>query len=121
MAEIKKAAKTAIDSVFAEQKCYALELRKTDYRQRLAVLARFEKAFNNALDKIYVSAAADFGKPEAEVAMSEIMPVVSELKHIRKSLKSWMKPDSVRPTLTTFGTKSKIVKRKFRGQYIVYG
>ena len=110
MAEIKKAAKAAIDKVFAEQKCYALELRKTDYRQRLAVLARFEKAFNGALDKIYVAAAADFGKPEAEVAMAEIMPVVGELKHIRKSLKSWMKPDSVRPTLTTFGTKSKIVK-----------
>jgi hypothetical protein len=30
MAEIKKAAKAAIDKVFAEQKCYALELRKSD-------------------------------------------------------------------------------------------
>jgi aldehyde dehydrogenase (NAD+) len=110
MAEIKKAAKAAIDKVFAEQKCYALELRKSDYRQRLAVLARFEQAFNDAGDKIYAAAAADFGKPEAEVAMAEIMPVLGELKHVRKSLKGWMKPDSVWPTLTTFGTKSKIVK-----------
>jgi len=110
MAEIKKAAKAAIDKVFAEQKCYALELRKSDYRQRLAVLARFEQAFNDAGDKIYAAAAADFGKPEAEVAMAEIMPILGELKHVRKSLKGWMKPDSVWPTLTTFGTKSKIVK-----------
>ena len=110
MSEIKKAAKTSIDSVFAEQKCYALELRKSDYRQRLDVLERFQRVFNNSQDKIYAAAAADFGKPEAEVAMAEIMPVVAELKHIRKNLKKWMKSERVMPTLTTFGTRSRIIK-----------
>ncbi len=65
MSEIKKAVKTSIDKIFAEQKCYALELRKSDYRQRLDVLERFPRVFNASLDKIYAAAAADFGKPEA--------------------------------------------------------
>ena len=45
MTEIKPTVKAKIDKVFAQQKDYALELRKSDYRQRLAVLKRFETAF----------------------------------------------------------------------------
>ena len=59
MTELKPAVKTRIDKVFAQQKDYALELRKSDYRQRLAVLKRFEKAFRAAHDKIHESAADD--------------------------------------------------------------
>lgn len=110
MTELKPAVKATIDNVFAQQKTYALALRKSDYKQRLAVLERFEKAFTAAYDDIHKAAAADFGKPEAEVDMAEIMPVRAELKHIRKSLKSWMKPEHVRATLSMFGTQSRIVK-----------
>ena len=110
MSELKPALKAKIDQVFAQQKDYALELRKSDYRQRLAVLDRFEQAFKAAYDDIHKAAAADFGKPEAEVDLAEIMPVRAELKHIRKSLKNWMKPEHVSATISMFGTKSRIVK-----------
>ena len=110
MSELKPAAKAKIDQVFAQQKDYALELRKSDYSQRLAVLDRFEQAFTAAYDDIHKAAAADFGKPEAEVDLAEIMPVRAELKHIRKSLKNWMKPEHVSATISMFGTKSDIVK-----------
>jgi aldehyde dehydrogenase (NAD+) len=110
MTEIKPAVKAIIDKVFAQQKDYALELRKSDYRQRLAVLKRFETAFRDAQDNIHEAAAADFGKPGAEVDMAEIMPVLTELKHIRKQLKQWMKPEPVKVTLAMMGTKSKIIK-----------
>ena len=110
MTEIKPEVKAKIDTVFAQQKDYALELRKSDYRQRLAVLKRFETAFRGALDRIHESAAADFGKPGAEVDLAEIMPVLTELKHIRKHLKEWMKPEPVKVTISMLGTKSKIVK-----------
>ncbi|MDG1164115.1 MAG: aldehyde dehydrogenase family protein [Porticoccaceae bacterium] len=110
MSELKPAVKAKIDKVFAQQKVYALELRKSDYRQRLAVLKRFEIAFRASYDKIHKSAGADFGKPAAEVDMAEIMPVLTELKHIRKQLKEWMKPEPVKSTLSMMGTQSKIVK-----------
>ena len=110
MTEIKPEVKAKIDTVFAQQKDYALELRKSDYRQRLAVLKRFETAFRGAHDRIHESAAADFGKPGAEVDLAEIMPVLTELKHVRKHLKEWMKPEPVKVTISMLGTKSKIVK-----------
>ena len=110
MTELKPAVKAKIDKVFAKQKTYALELRKSDYSQRLAVLKRFETAFKDSYDKIHKAAAADFGKPGAEVDLAEIMPVVTELKHIRKNLKAWMKAEPVKTTLSMMGTKSRIVK-----------
>lgn len=110
MTELNEQVKTQIDDVFARQQRYALELRKSDYKQRLAVLDRFEQAFRESEEKIYQSAADDFSKPQAEVDMSEIMAVLAELKHVRKNLKKWMKPVSVMPTASMIGTSSKIVK-----------
>ena len=107
--QIKDSAKGNIDSIFTQQKEYALSLRRTDYRQRLTVLKRFEKVFKASYDKLYKAAATDFSKPQAEVDTSEILPVITELAHVRKNLKSWMKPKSVMPTMATFGTRSKIV------------
>lgn len=107
--QIKDSAKENIDSIFAQQKQYALSLRKTDYRQRLAVLQRFERVFKASYDKLYKAADLDFSKPQAEVDTSEILPVITELAHVRKNLKRWMKPKSVMPTMATFGTRSKIV------------
>jgi aldehyde dehydrogenase (NAD+) len=102
--------KQQIDTTFQDQQQYALELRKSDYKKRLAVLDRFEKVFRDSKEKIYLSAAKDFSKPQAEVDMSEIMAVLAELKHVRKSLKKWMKPVPVRATISFLGTFSKIVR-----------
>jgi aldehyde dehydrogenase (NAD+) len=110
MSELNEQVKNQIDDVFARQQCYALELRKSDCKQRLVVLDRFEQAFRESEEKIYQSAADDFSKPQAEVDMSEIMAVLAELKHVRKNLKKWMKPISVMPTASMIGTSSKIVK-----------
>ena len=110
MTELNEQVKNQIDDVFARQQRYALELRRSDYKQRLAVLDRFEQAFRESEEKIYQSAADDFSKPQAEVDMSEIMAVLAELKHVRKNLKKWMKPVSVMPTASMIGTSSKIVK-----------
>ena len=109
MSQINDALKGNIDHTFAKQKEYALSLRQSDYRQRLAVLERFEKVFKAAYNKLYKAADADFSKPQAEVDTSEILPVITELSHVRKNLKRWMKPKSVMPTMATFGTRSKIL------------
>lgn len=98
-----------IDHTFHSQRSYALTLRSTDYRQRLEVLARFEKVFKASYAKMYSAAAADFSKPEAEVDATEILPVVAELKQVRRQLRRWMKPKKVLPTMMVMGTSSKIV------------
>ena len=101
--------KSAIDHTFASQKAYALKLRKSSCAERLEVLGRFEKVFKASYNKMYAAAAADFGKPEAEVDMTEIMVVVAELAHIRKNLKKWMKATPVKASLSMLGTSSKII------------
>ncbi len=98
-----------INTVFAAQQKHALELRKSTYKQRLAVLKRFETVFNRSNDKLYAAAKADYGKTEAEVDLTEIFAVRTELAHIKSSLKRWMRPKKVMPSLTTFGTSSKIM------------
>ncbi len=66
-------------------------LTKIQNRQRASeaalsrALDRFEQAFRDSEEKIYKSAADDFGKPQAEMDMSEIMAVLAELKHVRKT------------------------------------
>ena len=107
-----------INDAFDLQRSYALALRSSDYRERMMVLERFEKVFNASHDKIHRAAAADFSKSKAEVDFSEILSVVSELKHIRKHLKSWMKPQKASPGLMMLGTSSKIV-REPRGVCLV--
>ena len=110
MSELNEQVKLDIDNAFARQQSYAVELRKSDYKRRIAVLDRFEQVFRASEEKIYKSAADDFSKPQAEVDMAEIMAVLMELKHVRKNLKKWMKPVPVKATMMLFGTSSKIVK-----------
>jgi len=109
MPDLDLSIKAEIDKVFAQQQCFALELRKSDYRQRLAALDRFEAIFKASYSKLYKAAAEDFAKSESAVDTAEILPVLSELKHVRKNLRRWAKPKAVRATLPMFGTSSKIV------------
>ena len=109
MSDLDLSVKTQIDRVFAQQQCFSLALRKSDYRQRLASLDRFERIFKASFDRFYRAAAEDFSKPESEVDTSEILSVLSELQHVRQNLRRWLKPKTVRPTLPMLGTSSKIV------------
>ncbi|MGB2102787.1 MAG: aldehyde dehydrogenase family protein [Porticoccaceae bacterium] len=109
MSKLDQTLKTTIDRVFAEQQCYSLSLRSSTCEQRLAVLEKFERVFKSSFDKLYKAAYEDFSKPESEVNTGEILSVLSELKHVRKYLRRWMKPTRVRPTAAMIGTKSKIL------------
>ena len=50
----------------------------------------------------------DFGKPEPETDLSEILPVTAEINHSIKNLKKWMTPKSVPTPLPMLGTSGKI-------------
>ena len=55
MSELNEQVKLEIDNAFACQQSYALELRKSDYKRRIAVLDRFEQVFRASEEKIYKS------------------------------------------------------------------
>ena len=52
---------------------------------------------------------SDYKKPPAEVDLSEIYPVVGEIRHARRRLKRWMGPHRVGAPLALLGSRSRIV------------
>ena len=77
--------------------------------QRLQTLQKLAANIRHHQTDIVQALAQDFGKPEPEVLLTEILPVLQEIKHTSKHLKSWIKGTRVGDTLATLGTKGRIV------------
>ncbi len=97
-----------IEDLFYRQKKFSISLRASTSQQRIAKLKKLLLTVENHQDEIYQAAALDFSKPSAEVDLSELFPIISEIKHTISHLKSWMKDKGVLPTLASLGTSSRI-------------
>ena len=78
------------------------------YGHRVNALRRLSAAIRQNEAAIVAALAADLGKPEPEVRLSEIMPVQAEIAHTLKHLKRWMRPKRARATLIAFGMRARI-------------
>jgi len=56
-------------------------------------------------EKIQEAVYNDLRKPPEEVLLTEIYPVVSEIRHVIKNLKKWTKPKKVRTPISLLGQK----------------
>lgn len=74
------------------------------YAHRKANLERLLKAVRTRQDDIIAALKADFGKPEAETLISEVLTATETAKHLLSNLKSWMRPRGARPSLMMAGT-----------------
>lgn len=99
--QIALAFKAQSASVLPRRQEFGLGARR-DALARLAVAIRQNEA------ALIAALAADFGKPDAEVILTEIMPVMQEIRHAARNLRSWMRPRRVGQTLATFGTSARI-------------
>ncbi|UNC15478.1 aldehyde dehydrogenase family protein [Acidiphilium multivorum] len=107
-----------LDALFARQQARAIALRSSGAEARIAKLRALEAAVQAWRPRLYAALQEDLGKPEAEADLSEILPVLSEIRHARRHLKSWMKPQRAAPTLTTFGTRARI-RHEARGVCLI--
>ena len=96
------------ESAFTAQQARAIELRRSSYESRVAQLRRLEAAILAHQSEIYAALQADLHKPEAEADLSEILPVLSEIRHTCRHLRRWMAPQKVTATAAMLGTKAKI-------------
>lgn len=87
-------------------------------RERRAALAALRAAMLRNEAAIVAALHADFGKPEPEVVLTEILPVLQEIRHTSARLRRWMRPRHVLPTLATFGTRATI-RREPRGTCLI--
>lgn len=97
-----------INQIFKKQKVTALAWRKSDFPERSERLKKLRTWILNHKPEIRAAVAADFKKPIAEVDLSEIYPVTSEIKHTLSHLKSWMKGKSVSTPLPMLGTQGRV-------------
>ncbi|MGR3809103.1 aldehyde dehydrogenase family protein [Jiulongibacter sp. NS-SX5] len=93
--------------VFEKQLKKSLELRVSTARDRIQKIKSIKKWTEQNADSITAAVHADFRKSEAEVNISEILPVISEAKNIIKNLSSWIRPKSVSVPLLFLGTSNK--------------
>jgi aldehyde dehydrogenase (NAD+) len=103
-------ASDAISAAFAAQRA-KVEGRRLHfgYAERRAALEKLRSSIRKHDAEIVAALKADFGKPEAETILSEILPVTQEIRHTLRHLKRWMRPQRYSPSLATFGTSAQVV------------
>ena len=86
----------------------ALALRTSTAEQRIAKLHKLEAAVLAHESDICAALKADLRKAEAETKLSDIMPVLAEIRHAARHLRNWMQTRRVSPSLTMLGTQARI-------------
>lgn len=99
-----------IQQYFQQQQNYRAEMARTSVQERIARLDRIAAFLNDEQNNQELNHALwkDFQKPEAEVALSEVVILLSHIRYIKRKLRGWMRPKRVPTNLALFGTSSHI-------------
>jgi len=99
---------STLADIFRSQQQMAVSLRLSTAEARVKKLKKLEAAVLANRQALYSALYADLRKPAPEADLSEIMPVLSEIRHTAKHLKSWMRTKRVAPTMTLLGTQARL-------------
>lgn len=102
--------KNQYQEAFKNQKqFFRKELKNSSVSDRIKKLKKLKSWIKTNQDLICEEIYKDFKKSKEEVLLTEIKPVVDEIKHNIAHLYSWSKPKHVSAGLAFFGTRSKVV------------
>lgn len=107
-----------LKALFDGQERTALHWRISPAAERVARIKRLLAAIRGRREELLQAAAADFNRPAAEVALTELVAVTHEAKLAIRKTARWMKPRYRAPTLVGFGT-SAVVKPEARGRSLI--
>ncbi len=97
-----------IQDLFNRQRANQAAVKRTTGAQRAAKLARLRDAIVEREQAIRDALFEDFRKNPAETDISEIVPVLTEIKDAIKHVAHWMRPSKVSTPLQLTGTHSAI-------------
>jgi aldehyde dehydrogenase (NAD+) len=97
-----------VKRVFDLQKQKSLTLRHESVVTRKKRLEVLKNWIATNRSRIEGAVYADFKKPATEVSISEIYPVVAEIKHALTNLDAWTRPKKIDAPVTYLGTRSEI-------------
>ncbi|MES2814603.1 MAG: aldehyde dehydrogenase family protein [Pseudomonadota bacterium] len=110
---------TSAASLFARMKA-GNDTRRLSFGlpERLAALDRLAGAVRRNEAALIAALQADLGRPEAEAILSDYLPVLQDIAHVRRHLRRWMRPRRVWPALASFGASGRI-ERQPRGTCLI--
>jgi aldehyde dehydrogenase (NAD+) len=98
-----------IQKIFQSQKENQFRVASCSVKERKAKLRKLKGAVEKTYrQEIREALKKDFGKPQAEVDLTEVYPVISELKHAIQQLDNWMENQYVKTPLAFLGSSSYI-------------
>ena len=97
------------DTLFARQQAARWRVAATSADQRQAKLRALLEALMAQRSEAHAALAADFRKSPEEVDLTELYPVVSEIKDALRQLPRWMRPRKVATPIGFFGSASVVV------------
>ncbi|MCP3932139.1 MAG: aldehyde dehydrogenase family protein [Bacteroidetes bacterium] len=97
-----------INRVFQLQKEYQYTIGMTKVSERRAKLKKFQQAILKYRPQIKEALYQDFRKHPSEVDITEIYPMISQIKHARRNLSRWMGRHHVDTPLSLIGSRSHI-------------
>ena len=93
--------------LFDDQMNRFLEVGRTTYKERISKLRKLKNALEYEYKQPLREALfSDFGKPFLETDLTEIYPILAEIKHIERNLRDWMRPKKVGNPLPMIGSRS---------------
>ncbi len=95
-----------IQSVFSAQKQNQYKIANTTAKERIGKLRKLRDTVVKYKAEIRQALWDDFRKPAAEVDLTEIYVVTSEVKHTIANLRRWMAPKRVGTPLSLLGSSS---------------
>ena len=97
------------NDLFNRQKANQFKMGNTTYKERIKKLETLKNALEfSHKQKIRDALYADFKKPFLETDLTEIYPVLSEIKFAKKNLKAWLEHQKVDTPLALLGASSYI-------------
>jgi aldehyde dehydrogenase (NAD+) len=97
-----------IDRVFELQKVHYEIIRNTSADQRIEKLRRLQKSIFANQSVIETALREDLNKAPQEAGLSELYPVLSEIRHACKHLRVWMEPRPLKNPLVFFRAEASI-------------
>ena len=104
----EKLALDDIKRVFELQKKKSLALRVESIDERKKRLEKLKDWITTNRPLIETAVYKDFKKPATEVSISEVYPVLAEIKHALAHIQDWTRPKRIDAPLTYLGTRSEI-------------
>jgi aldehyde dehydrogenase (NAD+) len=97
-----------LTDAFEKQKKRSLLLRSESIVDRKKRIKDFENFLMKNRDRIAEAVSNDFKKPKTESDVSELYPVLTEIRHTLEHLDEWARPQKIDAPLTYLGTRSEV-------------